>query len=229
MKIQKILPNENGKPIIFVDTREMASTVTNFLSDLDAEVRTVQLEIGDYILSDRVVCERKTVRDFLQSIINQRIFGQLEGIKKSYEKPVLIIEGNPEMLFLERDIHENTIRGVLSSIAIDYSIPILWTQNAKETAAQLFWIANREQVLGKREIQIRASKKSYPLKQQQEYLLAGLPFVSNTLSKRLLKHFKTPKKVFTASAEQLMKVEKIGRKKAEMIKKILNSKYNEND
>lgn len=222
-RIQKVLPGK--KPVIFIDNRELNSNVARHLKDFDIEIREKQLDVGDYILSDRVCCERKTIRDFLQSIMNQRIFNQLENISNSYEKPVLILEGNPDLLFIERNMHANTIRGVLASIAIDYGIPIIWTQNSRETAAQLSWIAKREQGQEKREIQIRSNKKNSSLSEQQEFLISGLPHISNTLSKRLLKKFKTPKKVFTAKPETLMKVDKIGEKKAERIRRILDSEY----
>ncbi len=222
-KIQKVLPGR--KPVIFVDKRERSSNITRHLKEFDLEIREKQLEVGDYILSDRVCCERKTIQDFLQSITNQRIFRQLESLASSYEKPILILEGNQDTLFTERNMHANTIRGVLASVAIDYGIPIIWTQNSMETAAQLNWIAKREQELEKREIQIRSNKKNSCLSEQQEFLISGLPHVSNTLSRRLLERFKTPKRVFTARAEQLLKIDKIGEKKAEKIRRILDSEY----
>lgn len=222
MKAQQILPS--GKVTVFADTREIGSNVTRHLKGM-ADVREKKLDVGDYIVSDRVCLERKTIQDFLQSVTDQRIFRQLENLSCSYEKPVLIMEGNPELLFLERNIHENAIRGALSSIAIDYSIPIIWTSNSKESASQIYWMAYREQLGEKRNLQIRCSKKIPSLPEQQEFLVAGLPFVSNTLSKRLLQKFGSVKKVFNAKPEKLMKIEKIGEKKARKIWEVINAEY----
>ena len=176
MAAQKTLPSR--KVIVFVDNRELNSSVTEHMRDFDAEIVPKQLEVADYICSDRVACERKTLRDFLSSIFNQRIFKQLKELNDSYERPVLILEGNPELLFLENRTNPNVIRGVLGSIAVDYKIPIIWTHNPRETAAQVFWIANREQVLEKREIQIRSKRRAPSLAHQQEFLVAGLPGIS---------------------------------------------------
>ncbi|MFQ5647934.1 MAG: helix-hairpin-helix domain-containing protein, partial [Candidatus Aenigmatarchaeota archaeon] len=63
------------------------------------------------------------------------------------------------------------------------------------------------------------------LKEQQEYLVAGLPSVSNVLSRRLLERFKTPKRVFNAKEAQLIKVPKIGEEKARKIRTLLDSPY----
>ncbi|RLJ08820.1 MAG: hypothetical protein DRP16_00530 [Candidatus Aenigmatarchaeota archaeon] len=212
------------KVIIFADKRENSSQVVRHLKEL-AEVKEKKLELADYIVSDRVAVERKTIRDFLQSIIDHRLFKQADSLISAYERPVLILEGNPELLFLERNMHSNTIRGVFSSLALDYSLPTLWTQNSKETALQIYWLAKREQIENKREIQIRAKQKTLTESGLQEYIVAGLPSVSNVLSQRLLKKFKTVRKIFTAKPEKLMKVDGVGRKKAERIWEILNKRY----
>jgi ERCC4-type nuclease len=57
----------------------------------------------------------------------------------------------------------------------------------------------------------------------QEFLLAGLPDVNTMLSRNLLKKFRTPKRVFSASPEKLMTVEGIGELKARKIWELLNS------
>jgi len=210
---------------IYVDNRETKSGVLEHLKDFRVVVEPKQLKVGDYVCSDRVCVERKTIPDFLQSMLNQRIFEQLGSMCSSFERPVLILEGNQNLLFSERNIHANAVRGMLTSIAVDFGVPIIWTQNARQTAAQIFWIANREQVLERREPSIRANKKVPTTARQQEFLVAGLPNVSSKLSRRLLKKFKTVKRVFNAKEERLMKVDKIGKLKAKKIYELLNSEY----
>ena len=222
MESQKTLPTENI--VVFVDTREN-NNIIDYLKECGADVRTKQLLVGDYICSDRVGIEKKTIRDFLGSISNQRIFQQIRELKESFEKPVFLIEGNPEMLYYETNVHPNSIRGVLASIAISYGIPILWSSNIKESAEMIFWIAKREQTKRSTEIQIRTKPREESLPKNQEYLVAGLPNVSNVLSKRLLKEFKTVKKVFSASESRLKKVEGIGEEKAKKIFDVLNKEY----
>jgi Fanconi anemia group M protein len=55
--------------------------------------------------------------------------------------------------------------------------------------------------------------------------MAGLPNVSTKLSRSLLKEFKTPRKVFSANHERLMKVDGIGKEKARRIWELLNKEY----
>lgn len=213
------------KPVIFVDHREMKCSVYKHLKECEAIIEPKSLTVGDYICSERVACERKRIEDFLESMINQRIFNQLKNLSESYEIPVLILEGNPDMLFYERRIHANAIRGMLSTIAIDFRIPIIWTRNPKETASQIFWIANREQVLERRDIRIRSNKKNQSIKQQQEFLISGLPFVNTKLSRRLLEKFKTPKRVFSAKQDKFIRVDGLGNEKSRKIFELLNKEY----
>jgi ERCC4-type nuclease len=223
VKSQKIL--DTGKVRIVVDHRESKNHVFRNLKEFDVDLIRKQLKTGDYVCSDRVCVERKTIPDFIQSIIDQRIFKQVSEISECFEKPLMILEGNPDLLFLERNVHPNTIRGALASIAIDYKIPIIWTRNAKETANQIYWIAYREQVKEKRSLAIRCPRKFVDVRRQQEFLIAGLPYINTKLSRNLLKKFKTPKKVFSAKEDRLMKVEGIGKGKAKGIWELLNKEY----
>jgi Fanconi anemia group M protein len=59
----------------------------------------------------------------------------------------------------------------------------------------------------------------------QEFLVAGLPHINTKLSRRLLQHFGSVKKVFSAKEEQLMRVDGIGKEKARKIWCLLNEKY----
>ncbi len=221
--VQRPLPTD--KVLVYADCREAPSQINNYIEELGAIVSCMQLKVGDYIASDRVGIERKTITDFLGSVMNGRLFNQLEELSRNFESPVLIIEGNPELLWHESGMHPNAIRGALASITVDYRVPIIWTRNSRETAAQVHWIAYREQKKNRNEVSIRGEKRPVDRPGQQEYVVAGLPHVNSTLSRRLLKHFGSVKKVFNAKPERLMKVDKIGEKRARQIFELLNSGY----
>lgn len=210
---------------IFVDHRETKSHVFSHLKDSDAELACEQLKTGDFICSDRVVIERKSVSDFVQSMIDRRIFRQIAEMKECFERPVLMVEGDSSKMFSDRDIHPNAIRGALASIAIDYGIPIIWTSDARETAEQIYWIARREQSCDKRAVVIRCPEKKKTTSDYQEFLIAGLPDINTVLGRNLLRKFKTPRRVFSADRKKLMKVEGIGEAKANKIWEMLNMEY----
>lgn len=223
MKVQTTLRSD--KPVILADTREASSKVPGYLEEMEAIVTQKQIDVADYIASSRVAIERKTIDDFLQSILDGRIFQQAHNLSSSYTNGLLIIEGNPELLYTSRDINSNAIRGAIASIAIDLRVPLIWARNQKETASMIYSIARREQFDNGHEVRIRSGKKPESMGFMQEYIVAGLPSISTKLSKRLLSHFRSPKAVFNSSMEELMAIEKIGKEKARKIWEAINSEY----
>jgi Fanconi anemia group M protein len=221
---QKMLEEFSGEQIkIIADHREVPSGVVRELTQLGAEVETRQLKVGDFILSERVGVERKSTQDFLQSMVDKRLIDQAKQLAEAFERPVLILEG--EELYTQRGIHPNAIRGALASLAVDYGIPILPTQDEKETARLLFAIARREQEGVAREIPVRGMAKGLTLPEQQRFIVEGLPGVSAVLAKRLLEHFGTVERVVRASEDELREVHGIGKEKAKRIRQVLDSKF----
>lgn len=209
---------------IIVDTREMKTTVAKSLFELGAVIENEMLAVGDFILSDRVIVERKTVKDFLQSIIDGRLFSQISNMVLNFEKPVILVEGQ-EDIYEERMIHPNAIRGAIASLAVDFRIPIIQTTCEHETAMFLYQIAAREQLDLKRNTSIRGERKPIDSKFLQEYIVTGFPGIGTGIAQNLLRHFKTIKSIVNADVKELQNVEKIGKKKAEQIKEILEKEY----
>lgn len=208
---------------IYADKREGNSKILDILKQRCNLVEQ-QLEVGDYLLSKRVCVERKTTGDFISSILDQRLFAQISEMKRNFENPVLIIEGNG--LFRdERKVHPNAIRGALASVSIDYGIPVIHTENNLETAEMLLTIAKREQLPRKSSFNVRGSKRAKSMNDVQEILLAGLPNVNTATAKSLLKHFGSPEKVFAATESQLMEVGGIGPIMAKRIRTVLSKRY----
>jgi Fanconi anemia group M protein len=217
--MQEILkPN---KIVVLSDDRERNSAVSNFLGEKDVAIKFIRLDVGDYIVSDRTCIERKSSDDFVNSIINGRIFQQMKEMKTNFEKPILIIEGKS---FRER-ITENVLKATMSSIILEFGVPILITDDEKDTARMIYWLAKKEQEEFKRGIGIKGKKKPKEMKQLQEHIVASLPGVSTVLSKRLLGNFKSLKTLANASETELAKVKNIGEKQAKRLHRILNEKY----
>lgn len=209
----------------YVDFREKGSGVIKELIELGINVEMKKLEVGDYILSSRVGVEFKTVKDFVDSLIDGRLLVQMKELKENFERPIVILEGD-ENIFSQRNIHPNAIRGVLSMIAVSYGIPIIQTKDAVETAAQMAVIAKREKEESNKPFSAHTSKKPTNLKELQEYLVSALPGVGPTLSKPLLQKFGSVINVMVAHESLLRKVDKVGEKKAKEIRKVLDSDYN---
>ncbi|KUH33216.1 DEAD/DEAH box helicase [Thermococcus celericrescens] len=208
--------------VIYADSRELRSGVPKHLRELGAEVEVRTLDVADYVVSEDVGIERKSANDFIQSIIDGRLFDQVERLKRAYEKPVIIIEGE---LYGIRNVHPNAIRGAIAAVTLDWGVPILFSSGKEETAQFIYLMAKREQEERKKEVRLRSEKKALTLAERQRLIVEGLPNVSATLAKRLLTHFGNVERVFTATEEELKEVEGIGPKKAREIRKVITAPY----
>jgi len=214
---------------LLVDHREDKSLIKELSKKHNIEIK--QLITADYIIQGKdtegnelnIGIERKTLNDFLNSIIDKRIIQQLIYLKENFTIPLLIIEGT-QNIYTIRNFHPNAIRGMLASIAIDYQIPILQTRNFRDTAALISTIASRLEK-PKKLFPLLKKRKPFTLKEQQELIIESFPGIGPNLAKNLLTKFKSVKKIINSSEEKLKKVEKIGQIKAKEIKKITDSKY----
>ncbi|MDF1532146.1 MAG: DEAD/DEAH box helicase [ANME-2 cluster archaeon] len=222
---KQIFDFEQEKPLVYVDQREIRSGVARALDSGGIDIVLSTLEVGDYIVSDRVAIERKTDMDFLDSIIDKErnIFRQLSDLARTYERPVLIIEG--ENLYTGRQLHPNAIRGVLASIVTDFGVPILNTRDETETAEMIGAIARREQEDNKRTPSLHGKKTAMTLKEQQEYIISAISNIGPSAAGKLLRHFGSVEAVMKASTDELMEVELIGQKTAQRIREVVGGDY----
>lgn len=222
VKVLDPTPKKEELPVVFADTREGNSKVIRHLSEMEIDVKVQAMAVGDYQVSDEVVIERKTAKDFVDSIVDKRLFKQARSLMEEFKRPLIILEGDD---LYNGMINPNAIRGSIASIALDFGISIIPTRNAQDTAAMIKRIAIREQSGEKTPIQIRTDKKPVNLWEQQLFIIESLPNIGPVNAKNLLEHFGTVANIINASESQLQEVEGIGKKTAANIRKVIDSKY----
>ena len=222
VKVLDPAPKKEELPVVFADTREGNSKDIRHLSEMEIDVKVQAMAVGDYQVSDEVVIERKTAKDFVDSIVDKRLFKQARSLMEEFKRPLIILEGDD---LYNGMINPNAIRGSIASIALDFGISIIPTRNAQDTAAMIKRIAIREQSGEKTPIQIRTDKKPVNLWEQQLFIIESLPNIGPVNAKNLLEHFGTVANIINASESQLQEVEGIGKKTATNIRKVVDSKY----
>lgn len=222
VKVLDPTPKKEELPVVFADTREGNSKVIRHLSEMEIDVKVQAMAVGDYQVSDEVVIERKTAKDFVDSIVDKRLFKQARSLMEEFKRPLIILEGDD---LYNGMINPNAIRGSIASIALDFGISIIPTRNAQDTAAMIKRIAIREQSGEKTPIQIRTDKKPVNLWEQQLFIIESLPNIGPVNAKNLLEYFGTVANIINASESQLQEVEGIGKKTAANIRKVVDSKY----
>ena len=126
---------------VILDHREASSTLSAYLSSLGMSVRFENLETGDILLTKDILIERKTSRDLLTSIIDQRLFKQCQRMRQSSNQPILLIELGE----IGNSIHPNAVLGALAHVSLDLGVPILTTKDSMESAHLIYLIAKNNQ------------------------------------------------------------------------------------
>ncbi|NYT04704.1 MAG: DEAD/DEAH box helicase family protein [Candidatus Methanofastidiosa archaeon] len=210
-------------PEIIVDDRE-DKRVIKILSEM-AKIKINRLDVGDYILSNRIGVERKSSNDFIESLIKGTLFPQILSLSNAYEVPLLIVEG--EDVYSLRNMDKKSIRGAIISAIVDLRVRVIFTNNPEETVNYLVEMSLREQKEKERLPVIRGEKKVMSLKEKQLFIVEGLPDVSSVLSRRLLRRFGNVLGVFNADEIELKEVEGVGEIKAKKIRDVIDARYEE--
>lgn len=206
---------------IVIDDREKKSGIPDLLKAVGVNIEIKTLPIGDYIVAPETVVERKSIQDLMSSIFDGRLFDQCSRLKEHFQHPIILMEGNVDEI---DSITENPLifYGALSTIAIDFKIPIIPTSSASHTAKLLVSMCSRKQ--SHKGPFLKKIRKSNDLQKQQLSTLCSLPGVGEKTAIRMLKKFGSPLQVFTAPYTELSKVEGLGESRAKKIKKMLESK-----
>jgi len=203
-------------PKIIIDDREISSKVVEVLSNMGVVIRIERLPHGDYAIGDRILVERKTARDFVDTLINRDLLGQVKAMAESVIRPVMIIEGGD--LYSQRDLHPNAIKGVLVALTVDMGVSLLFTRDEQDTAQMLFVLSKRED--GERgERKVHPHKSHHSQREEQEYIISAFPEIGMKNARLLLAHFGSIQGIVNASLEELAAVKGIREK---MVQKIFD-------
>jgi ERCC4-related helicase/ERCC4-type nuclease len=219
-------PDDGETVEIVVDQRELDAAIARDLSTREGvETRLETLAVGDYVVSDRVAVERKTVSDFLDTLTggDRSLFEQAGDLSRHYARPVVLVEGSD--LYEERNVHPDAIRGALASLSVDFGVSVLRTRGEGDTADLLAVLAEREQTTRDRPVSVHGEKSSKTLAEQQEYVVGAIADIGPVTARSLLDHFGSVEAVMTASDETLREVDGVGEVTAERIRRVVGSDY----
>ncbi len=206
---------------IIVDERERKSGIPDLLKSIGVNAEVKTLPVGDYIVAPETVVERKSISDLMSSIFDGRLFDQCNRLKENFQFPIILMEGDVDEI---EQITENPIvfYGAVSSVVLDFKIPVIPTPSASHTAKLLISMCSRKDAT--KGPFLKKIKKSNDSQKQQLTILCSLPGVGEKLAIRMLEKFGTPLNVLAASSTELAKIEGLGEKRAKKIKLMLTKK-----
>jgi ERCC4-type nuclease len=220
---QNLVMKENVQVNLLIDTRENINFKKRLHEHKEINVITENLNVGDIIIDEWVGIERKTPEDFVNSILDKRLFLQLKNLVLKYRRPLLIIEGN-ENIFSVRNVNPNVIISSLMSVMVDFRIPIMFTKTPDETIENLVFIA-KKRLKKNKNLKIDNKKILSSNQENLENFIGTIPQINRTTAKQLLKYFGSVLKLTSATIEELEKVESIGKLRAKKIYEFFRLEY----
>ena len=232
--------NNSGKITILADDREQKGEVITFLQDMEnVDVKIQRLSLGDYLTDrlpsrpgtsakhNRLVFERKTLRDFALSIIDGRLFKQATRLAASDDESILILEGTGKELS-ETGLKREAMQGALISISLILGIPVLRSINPCETAHLIIYATRQINSIVTGAVR-RTGYRPKGKRKRQLFILQGLPGVGREKAKRLLDKFGSIEGVINASTDDLQSINGIGKSTADEIKWVVKESSNPYD
>jgi Fanconi anemia group M protein len=208
---------------ILIDSREPTSIFSK-LKEKGLDVKSEFLEVSDYLLDNGYAIERKD-KDFIQSILSNRLYDQLNNLC-SYDHPVLCITiQNIWKLFYyshSRFIDKSYI-GTLTTLTCKYpNLKVIFLDGDDEFVNFIISLDKKIHDEGKSEIPKPHMRRPDSIDDRKENCLCAIQGIGMTSAKKLLNEFGSIKNIAEASEEDLKKIEKIGEKQVKNIKETLN-------
>jgi len=204
---------------IHVDHAERHSALLDAVRRIGMfEVRITHLTTGDYLIDSEVLIERKSIADFMASLVDGRLFPQVARLAHSSYRSLLLIEGPPSTSMA--DVPPHSLEGALVSIAAMWRLPVLHASDSEQSARMLRFLADQVRA-PQAPVLRRFDRKPKRLASRRLFLLQGLPGVGPALAHRLLGRFGSVEGVCTADVSVLAEVKGIGAKKAARIRDLV--------
>jgi len=202
---------------VTADDRERRSEVVNCLSEMeDVDVIADRLSAGDYIVDDRLVFERKTLKDLARSIVDGRLFRQAIRLANSRYRAVLVLEGTGKDV-TKAGVGREALQGALITVGLLLGVTILRSKGPMETANLIAYAGRQIRSSARAGFQRRGYQPKGK-RSRQLFILQALPGVGIERAIRLLEAFGSVEAVITATREELQTVYGIGEKIAARIK-----------
>jgi len=204
--------------MIIADSRE-PKHLLNRIQEAGIELQIKELDVGDYVLPDDTVIERKT-NDFFYSLISGRLWDQLSNLRQA-QHPILVIQTSDlwkSMYFIKSPHIHKSFFGAIATAALN-GIPVITVKDAEEFV--LFLKALHDKLeKGKGQIKLH-QKKGKTLEEIKINLLAAIPGISLKKAESLLEHFKTIQNIANAEIADIQSVSGIGKTLAEKIWEVM--------
>ena len=199
--------------------------VARLLAEQGVQIVPITEDEGNvdrYVLSKRLVLERRTGGGFLKGIMEKTLFTSAIYMREHFRIPVLIVEG--KVNYEHSMMNPQAVRGALSSMLLLYGISVLSTADMAETIQLILMMARQEQ-LGIPEISLIPKRSAATVDDMQRRVVEMLPGCGMVMARALLQRFGSIQRLVNADKDDLCAMRGIGTRKAAQMHNVLNAEY----
>ncbi|XP_019480331.1 PREDICTED: Fanconi anemia group M protein isoform X1 [Hipposideros armiger] len=212
------LPQEGQRTCILVDSREIASgsEVISFLRATHGfQVEVCPLNGCDYIVSNRMVVERRSQSEMLNSIHKNKFIDQIQYLQSMFERICVIVEkdrektGDTSRMLKRTKSYDNLLTSLVAA-----GIRILFSSCQEETADLLKELSLVEQ---RKNVGIRVPTVVTNTGYEALKFYLSIPNVSCVTALNLCHRFPSVKKMTNSSPQEISMYAQVTPQKAEEI------------
>jgi len=221
--------------VLKIDTREeseLSKLVEDYCRDMNIPHEKEWLDIGDYTYAD-VCFEAKSSFDFLSSVINKRLWNQLDNMDAKFVNNIVIVYGSFNDA-LENYLHyvnnkagqarmlRNKFDGAFGKIILDTDANIIWVSSARQAARLIAVVCKMHPI--DREIHTPSLiRKRIATTDLRVDVLCTVKGISPKKAKLLIDRFGSIMEIGEASIEEICELDGFGKIIAKRLIDVLNT------
>jgi len=200
-----------GRKII-VDDREFRSSLPNSLLHIGFTVIPGVLIVGDYVLTDEIVIERKAYQDLISSLKSGRLLSQIQRMSQYYKRPMIMLEfseSDPYNSISSKEFNFPIMTKLISITKLFPKVRFIWGRNALECAKTLWSIAEGEKEPNQEAAFSMGNNDHHDymdIKSNVSKFLSSFSFLNSANMDEILVRCKTIRDVLAMKKEEMMSI-----------------------
>lgn len=207
-----LVPIKQGTRPIIVDSREFRSALPLGLLKAGFKVVPQYLSVGDYVISDDIVVERKAYSDLVMSLNSGHLLQQIQRMRQYYENCFLLIEFtdvNEQFNAVSAKGKSPSVMNKLMTIILNFpDVKILWAKNFIEAGRTLMALSyGKQQPTVSRAVEMGGRNRELGEEDSRQLkFLSSIPFLSSQHILTIVENCKSLKELALMSRDKMMSI-----------------------